>query len=133
MGKKKIVIDTNLFISALGWGGTPKDLIDRVIQEEPELYMSERQWEELKTVLDYPKFCFTEDQKERFILVLSQIAHLLKTEELQDIVNDPKDHCILEPASTMRIDYIVTGDDDLLRLGTFQGAIILNASDFLKK
>jgi len=34
MGKKKIVIDTNNLISALGWEGNSRDLLRKVIDKE---------------------------------------------------------------------------------------------------
>ena len=59
MGKKKIVIDTNNLISALGWEGNSRDLLIRVINKEYEFIISIKQIEELKRVLDYPKFGFS--------------------------------------------------------------------------
>ena len=37
MGKKRIIIDTNIYISALGWEGKPKKILDKVIAGEYEL------------------------------------------------------------------------------------------------
>ena len=36
MGKKKIVVDTNNLISALGWEGKSRELIRKVIDKELE-------------------------------------------------------------------------------------------------
>ena len=51
MVKKRIVIDTNVFVSALGWGGKPNDLIEKVINKEFDLFVSEKQIDEIKKVL----------------------------------------------------------------------------------
>lgn len=131
MGKKKIVIDTNLYVSALGWGGKPKIIIDKVINSEFELIISRRQMEEIEQVLDYPKFDFKSEQKQKLLQILVEIASIIETKEISGILDDPKDHCILEPANKMKIDYIITGDDDLLRLKKFKGAKIVKVADFL--
>jgi putative PIN family toxin of toxin-antitoxin system len=52
--------------------------------------------------------------------------------ELDVIKEDPCDDRILECAVSGGADYIVTGDKDLLRLGTYNGIQIMTASDFMK-
>jgi predicted nucleic acid-binding protein len=51
--------------------------------------------------------------------------------ELDVIKEDPPDNRILECASTACSDYIVTGDKDLLRLGSYASIRILSVSQFL--
>jgi len=131
MGKKKIVIDTNLFISALGWGGSPKRLIDDVIKGKYKLILSTRQLSEIIKVLDYPKFDFTEQQKHKLIVLLYKVSTVLKITKEPKISDDPKDNIILAPADVMQIDYIITGDDDLLRLKVYKKAKIIKIKDFL--
>jgi len=38
--KKKVVIDTNVFISAFGWGGVPDVIVKMVVKQEVLLYTS---------------------------------------------------------------------------------------------
>ena len=64
---KRVVIDTNVLISALGWAGAPRKVINKVFDGEPNLYISEEILTELIKVMNYPKFGFTEEQKIRFI------------------------------------------------------------------
>ena len=66
MGKKKIVVDTNNLISALGWNGNSRELLRNIIDREFELFISKKQIEELKRVMDYPKLKFNEEQKPDF-------------------------------------------------------------------
>ena len=37
MGKKRIVLDTNILISAFGWHGKPKEIFSKVLNKEFEL------------------------------------------------------------------------------------------------
>ena len=132
MGKKRIILDTNILISALGWKGNPRVIFDRVIAGEFELILSYKQLNELLRVLNYPKFKFTDEQKDRFLSILLEVATLVKTESEVDVIKeDPSDNIILEPANEMRIDYIVSGNDHLLDVKEFKGAKIVTAKDFL--
>ena len=60
MGKKKVVLDTNVLISALGWNGKSKEIFRRILRNELELIISSSQLKELQKVMNYPKFDFTE-------------------------------------------------------------------------
>ena len=132
MGKKKIVLDTNLYISALGWGGKPKEIINEVIEGKFELILSKNQLKEIKKVLNYPKFAFTKSQKQIFLKLLNQIATIIETKEKVKIVlDDPDDIIILEPVNEIDVDYIITGDNHLLKIKEFKGAKIIPASNFL--
>ena len=119
-------------ISALGWKGNPRVIFDRVIAGEFELILSYKQLDELLRVLNYPKFKFTDEQKDRFLSVLLEVATLVKTKSEIDVIKeDPSDNIILEPANEMRIDYIVSGNGHLLDVKEFKGAKIVTAKDFL--
>jgi putative PIN family toxin of toxin-antitoxin system len=63
LGKRKVTLDTNILISALGWKGNPHKILQKVIDGEIELFISYDQFDELSRVLDYPKFDFTDEQK----------------------------------------------------------------------
>lgn len=132
MGKKKLVIDTNIFVSAFGWGGKPRLLIEKVVSNEYEVYTSLNQFSEIKKVLDYPKLDFTEEQKLRIIMIINEITRIVNTKGIPRISDDPKDDMILGIADVVAIDYIITGDDDLLRLKEYKGTKIVKISDFLK-
>ncbi len=51
--------------------------------------------------------------------------------QLSVIKEDPADDRILECAVAAGADYIVSGDNDLLRLGQYDGMPVMNPSDFL--
>jgi predicted nucleic acid-binding protein len=48
------------------------------------------------------------------------------------VCRDPDDNRVLECALDGHVEYIITGDKDLLDLGEFQGMRIINVSDFLQ-
>ncbi len=134
MGKTKIVLDTNILISALGWEGKPKKIFRRVLDGEFELIMSEKQLEELKEVMNYPRLGFTEIQKRAFLEILLQVATLVTTEgKLKVIQEDPDDDMILESAIENNVHYIISGDKHLLRLKEFKNIKIVTVSKYLEE
>ena len=133
MGKKKIVIDTNNLISALGWEGKSKELFRKVIDKEYDLFMSIKQIVELKEVMKYPKFSFSEEQKRNFLEILFKIATIIDTKTNLDVVKeDPDDNILLECAIEANADYIVSGDEHLKKLKEFEKIKIVSVSEFLK-
>ena len=133
MGKTKAIVDTNILISALGWKGNPRKVFEKIINGEVELVISDDIFRELSRVLDYPKFIFTEEQKDRFKSLILEISTFVEPiEKINAVKEDPEDNKIIECAVSCNADYIVTGDRHLLNLKEFRGIKIRNARDFLQ-
>ena len=73
-GKIRVLLDTNIYISALGWSGKPKIIFEKCLSGEFELITSAEQLDELIRVMDYSKFKFTLDQKQNMLGIISSIA-----------------------------------------------------------
>ena len=132
MGKTKVLLDTNILISALGWSGKPKVIFEKCLHGELVLVTSPNQIEELRRVMDYPKFNFTEEQKARFISIILEIATMVEiTGKVKVIVDDPDDNAILETAIVGNANYLISGDPHLLKLKEFARVKIITASEFL--
>lgn len=133
MGQKKIVLDTNILISALGWKGNPHLIFQHVVNGVAILVTSHDQMGELKRVLDYPKFKFTGEHKAKFLSLVSTIATIVDTpRKISVIRDDPADNILLELAVAGGAWCIVSGDEHLLTLKEFEGIRILTPSQFLK-
>jgi len=132
MGKTKATLDTNILISALGWNGNPRQIFEKIIEGEVELVISEEQFDELSEALNYPKFEFREEQKDRFKALILEIATFVKPiEKISEVKEDPDDNMILETAVAGDAEYIISGDADLLKLKEFRGIKIITAKEFL--
>ena|SRR3989344_2254141 len=130
---KKVVLDTNIFISALGWKGKPRQIFQKCINDELELVTSPQQISELVRVMDYPKFNFAQEEKDIFVSIILKIARLVYiTEKVKVIKEDPDDDIILETASVGNVDYIVSGDPHLLKLKEFGKVKMITANEFLE-
>ena len=131
MGKKKVTLDTNILISAFGWNGKPKQIFQKCINEELELITSNEQISELQEAINYPKFNFREDEKNKFLSIILEIATIVRiTGKLNIVKTDIDDNIILETAILGNVDYLITGDTDLLELKD-QKVKIIKASKFL--
>ena len=99
MGKTKVVLDTNVLISALGWNGVPRKIVQKCLRGELTVVTSSEQIDELRRVMDYPKFTFTEEQKNIFISIILEVAEMVEiTRKLKFVKDDPDDDAILETA-----------------------------------
>ena len=132
MGKKKVVLDTNILISALGWEGKPKEIFRKALNSEFELIISNQQLDELRRVINYPKFDFTYQQKARFLAIILEVAKVIEVSGNLDVISeDPDDNIILETAVDAGADFIVSGDEHLLKLAEYTNVKIVSAADFL--
>jgi uncharacterized protein len=129
---EKVVIDTNVIISAFGFGGKPRILLSKVLAGQYQLQISWKQWFEICRVLDYPKFKFTESQKEDIkFLLLSHAVFLDTHSKLNVIRDDPSDNVLLECAVESGAKAIISGDKHLLGLGNFKGIEIIDTNQFI--
>ena len=127
----RVVLDTNVLVSGLGWSGPPAAIIDAVTAGELTLLSSPALITELRRVLGYPKLAKVfADPNALANLVESASVQVLTSTQLQ-VVDDDSDNRALEAALDGSADYIVSGDNDLLKLGSFQGIPIVTPAAFL--
>ena len=134
MGKKKITPDTNIMISALGWNGNERRVIELGLSGKIQLCLSLEILDELQRVMDYPKFKFTEEQKKEFLSEILEVATIHEIGNHEKVITaDASDNIFLETALAADAQFIVSGDRHLLNLEEFKGIRILSARDFLKE
>lgn len=127
----KVVLDTNVFISAFIFSGKPRDILKLVIDRKIKGFISPLILSELTEVL-IKKFNF-EIEKIKFLeKLINNNFKLIYPLESVDICKDRPDNCILEAALAGNCDYIITGDQHLLSLKIFQGIKIITVAQFLE-
>jgi putative PIN family toxin of toxin-antitoxin system len=128
----KLVLDTNVFISAFFWGGNPRKIMTRIIEGKDYLFSSDAIIGEVAKVMSRPKFGASPQIVLQFTESIRNLAVMVP---LMGIVNgvcrDKDDDKILECAILCQADYIITGDDDLLSLANFKGTEIITANQYL--
>ena len=104
----------------------------------PVLLLSRATFAELTKVLAYPKFGITEREitalLEDEILPYCDVVEtvLCEGQDIHGICRDPGDDIFLACAAAAGADAVVTGDQDLLALGSFRNIPVLPVSNFLK-
>ena len=129
----RVVIDTNILISATFWSGKPKQLLNQIRRGQITFLTSDILLTELKEVLtreDKP-FKLSVREASRVLTHLRTLAEIIEPHNLVTTCRDEADNRVLECAIDGRADWIVTGDTDLLDLKNFQGVKITTVADFL--
>jgi putative PIN family toxin of toxin-antitoxin system len=130
----RVVLDTNVLVSAIIFGGKPKQILEKAIRGEIRLCISEPILEELKGVLRRFKFDYSPDMIQVILTELLRIADFVNPSKTIDIVSeDPEDNRILECAVEAGANYIITGDFHLLKLRKHRNTEVLDAVAFLEK
>jgi putative PIN family toxin of toxin-antitoxin system len=129
---KRIVLDTNVTISALFWKGPPRVVFDLVKDGKVTLLFSSKIEAELIRVLAYSKFDLTSTEIFPIIKHLRKHAHFVgEKSNIEIIKDDPTDNIFLDCAIDGNADYIISGDHHLLNLGSYESIRIITAKDFL--
>lgn len=136
----RIVLDTNVVLSALLWRGTPHHVLAAIGQRcSIQLYSSTALLEELADVLTRPS------ATKRLALVgrsaREVLADYVETIELVEpssvprvVLGDVDDDQVIAAAVAARADLIVSGDrKHLLPLGTHQGIDIVEAAEAVRR
>ncbi len=133
MKRHRIVLDTNVLISAILFGGPPREILDLVISGSVDCALSLAILDELRDVLRRPKFNFSPEQCFNVLEELHAVCDIVNPKlRINVITQDPDDNKILECAVEAECDFIVSGDGHLLALGEFRGIEILPPTAYLE-
>ena len=133
--KEQFVLDTNVVVSALCFPRSkPRRALDLAF-DAGTILASRDTLNELVHVLRRPKLdaYITLSEREAFLHAFSQQIELVKPNEEITICRDPRDNQFLELSAAGRADYLITGDHDLLTLGSFRGTAIMTPAVFLEQ
>ena len=134
MNRHRIVLDTNVLISAILFGGKPRRVLDLVISGSVDCTLSTAILDELKDVLQRPKFGFPAEVCFHIIEELHSACDIISPSVSLDVIrSDPDDNRILECAVKAHAHFIVSGDPHFLDLGKFEKIRILSPADYLKE
>lgn len=127
----RVVVDTNVVISALMFGGVPGAFLDLVFLGSVLMLTSHVLLDELDEKLSL-KFKVSPEDVHLIRARIQAIALVVEPDVALDIVgDDPDDNRVLECAVTGEANYVVTGDRHLLKLGSIAGIPILTARQFM--
>jgi len=131
---KRIVLDTNITISAFFWKGYPRAVYNLIREGKVTLLSSVKIEAEFIRVLAYPKFGLTPAEILPIVNNLRKHAYFIEVKSKADLIKeDPTDNIFFECAQDGGADYIISGDHHLLNIGNYKGIQILRAKDLLIK
>ncbi len=127
----KVVLDTNIIVSALNFAGNPAKVFDLALEGEIGNITSEPIITEVRKIL-VRKFSWQPGEAEDAGTLLGLFSKIVNPQKRLKVISHEPDNRILECAVAGQADFIISGDKHLLNLKTFEGIVIMNPGDFLK-
>jgi len=132
--RSPVVIDTNVIVSAILFGGIPGELIHLWKSGRIKPLASKKIIDEYIKVLAYPKFELSETEI-NYILYNEILTYfdIIPTKDTPVIIKaDPSDDKFIHCAKAGKAIAIISGDQHLLHLKTYQKIKILTPAKFLE-
>ena len=128
---RRITLDSNIYVSALNFGGKPLQVLELARVGQIENAISNAIITEISRIL-YTKLNWEAKDITDAVEQILGFSNYVHADYTLDVVpSDPDDNRVIECAVKAKSHTIVTGDTDLLVLGKFAGIKIQNPSDFL--
>lgn len=134
----RVVIDTNVWLSALLWGGQPNLIIQLIENQQIQAISSENILTELTDILQKPNLQKRLNQlkitADEIVIIAKRLMTLVIIEEvIISELRDPKDQMVLATAIAGDTQIVITGDKDLLVLHPYGNISILLPQEFLAR
>jgi uncharacterized protein len=127
-----VVLDTNVIISAIVFGGKPRAVFERAIEGKITLAITHDILQEVRGVLQRKKFNFSKQALQAIVNELQSIAEVVApAETINAVTQDPDDNKFLECAVAADASCIISGDAHLLSLKHYGDIAILTPAEFL--
>ena len=127
----RVGADTNVYVSAIIFGGKPQAILDLAQDGQIELFISDDILAEVTRILR-DKFKRSPEELRNDLLSLEAITTWVQpTEKIDAVPNDPTDNVMVECAVAARAQVIVSGDNHLIQIDGFRGLKVQRAADFL--
>ncbi len=127
----RVVVDTNVLVSAILRGRTPREVIQFIIDTPDYDWMvSTEILREYKEVLSRSKFKLTQEVIEEWWFVLDTVTRLVEVNDVVDFPRDRKDAKFLACAGATDADFLLTGDRDFTEAENLGKTRIISVSLF---
>ena len=128
-----IVIDTNVIISALFFGGLPLKIIEAIFSSKVTAFASpEIVQEYFETYKEIHKKYNSKGNYTALSQILNKVQIIIPNQDVH-ICRDSDDDKFISCALDAQCLYIVSGDKDLLSIKSYKGIEIVTAAEFLKR
>ncbi|MCI8632820.1 MAG: putative toxin-antitoxin system toxin component, PIN family [Lachnospiraceae bacterium] len=129
----RIVIDTNVLISGVFFGGFPRKILSSIVNGKITAYAT------FEIINEYEEIIQEMIDRKQGHINRTILIPLIKTMEIIEpsshieICRDSDDNKFLECAKDSHALYIVSGDKDLLIIKEYENIQIITAKDFCEK
>jgi len=127
----RVVLDTNVFISALFWKGAPYQIFQKILKGAILNFVSPQILKELKERLLYKFKLPPEKVKEYLGIIVFNSKIIYPKKELNIVEKDPSDNKIIGCALEAKASFIISGDKHLLEIKRYKGIKIVAPKEFL--
>lgn len=128
----KIVCDTNVLISGVLFGGHARRILALASRGMVTNHLSPAILHEFEAVLSRPKFGLAAEQILAIVdLVRDSFQMMMPQQHVDAVAKDPDDNRILETAVESGAQFVISGDNHLLELQSWQGIDIVSPADFI--
>ncbi|MGB4779666.1 putative toxin-antitoxin system toxin component, PIN family [Microbacterium sp.] len=128
---ERVVVDANVWISALVFGGTPRRVFEDIVREGLVLVVSAEILTEVRRIVAVKFPDFVADVEALLRVLSEQTATVALGAVTITASRDPDDNRVIETAELGEAPLIVSGDSDLLDLGSYRSIAITRPADWL--
>lgn len=136
-----IVIDANVWISAVIWGGNPAKVIELAENKEIIILVTPEILDEITDVLEYDRIKKAyENAGKTKSEILARILSIAKVVNISEaggegpyVIEDPDDDKFIDLALFAGADYIVSGDHHLLNMKQVKDIEIISVIEYLSR
>ena len=128
----RVLLDTNVLISAILFGGVPRQLLEAALAGDLDLITSQPLLAELETVLTR-KFDFPTSMTASIRSELEGLNEVVEPVRIGRVTRTVADDLVLATAVAGAAEMLVTGDKELLELGAYEGISIQSARELVDR
>lgn len=130
----KVVLDTNVFVSGIYFGGPPGNILEAWQNDRVELAVS------LEILAEYDRVChelaatYLEVDPAPFLALVTLNSELRDCPPLQEqVCDDPDDDKFLACALSVGSKFVVSGDRLLLKVSGYRGIDVIRPREFVNQ
>lgn len=134
MPSHRVILDTNVLVSGILFGGRPREVIRLALKGHITAYLSPDTLREFRDVIARPKFRLPSEFVHTVIEELQAAMPMVFPRDIVPVVaEDPDDDAVIACAVASNADFIITGDPHLLAIGRYQRIVIVTPAEYLDR
>jgi len=127
----RVVLDTNVVMSAIFFGGDPKEIVRAAVSKRIELVATRAVVAEYQEIAERLHEYYPSVSYRRPLAILESVLTIVRPATLDGTVcRDPDDDAVIACALGGKAKVVCSGDDDLLVLNGYRGIEVMKPREF---